>query len=226
MVICNRRFSCCTNTSWTEKHFNFPTLVTWRSFITSRAWALAGDAAGQGVGPRGGAVGGKWLWLLQLQGLIHDLSGRLLQRTQAYLALHLNKVDRRFLCREWSVTCNVPASNDTLTPAWPLYWFWWSHDFFFAVARSAHFHKFEWQVHHFYLSLGKGTWLSPTTRCSNTSPYTNNESTGSKSETSPPFGLVESQLPCVKPISFRICIGKVKEQGLENVTEILRVIPS
>ena len=62
-MIYNRKFSCCTSTSWTEKHFNFPTLVTWRSFITSRAWALAGDAAGQGAGPRGGAVGGKWLWL-------------------------------------------------------------------------------------------------------------------------------------------------------------------
>ena len=38
------RFRCCTSTSWTEKHFNFPTLVTWRSFLTSRAWALTGHA--------------------------------------------------------------------------------------------------------------------------------------------------------------------------------------
>ena len=63
MVICNRKFRCCTSTSWREKHLNFPTLVTWRSFITSRAKALAGDTAGQGAGPRGGAVGGKWLWI-------------------------------------------------------------------------------------------------------------------------------------------------------------------
>ena len=33
----------------TWKHFNFPTLVTWRSFLTSRAQALAGDAEGQGA---------------------------------------------------------------------------------------------------------------------------------------------------------------------------------
>ena len=50
MVICIRRFRCCTSTSWREKHFNFPTLVTWRSFLTSRAETLAGDAAGQGAG--------------------------------------------------------------------------------------------------------------------------------------------------------------------------------
>ena len=39
-MICNGKFRCCTSTSSTEKHFNFPTLVTWRSFLTSRAWAL------------------------------------------------------------------------------------------------------------------------------------------------------------------------------------------
>ena len=53
MVICNRKFRCCTSTSWREQHLNFPSLVTWRSFITSHAWALAGDAAGQGAGPPG-----------------------------------------------------------------------------------------------------------------------------------------------------------------------------
>ena len=36
-VITKRRFRCSTSTSWTEKHFNFPTLVTWRSSITSPA---------------------------------------------------------------------------------------------------------------------------------------------------------------------------------------------
>ena len=35
MVICNRKFRCCTSTSWREQHLNFPTLATWRSFITS-----------------------------------------------------------------------------------------------------------------------------------------------------------------------------------------------
>ena len=55
-MICNWRFSCCTSTSWIEKHFNFPTLVTWRSFITSCAWALAGDAAGQGGGAPGAGL--------------------------------------------------------------------------------------------------------------------------------------------------------------------------
>ena len=50
IVICSRWFRCCTSTSWTEVHFNFPTLVTWRSFLTSRAKALAGDAADQGAG--------------------------------------------------------------------------------------------------------------------------------------------------------------------------------
>ena len=51
MVICNRKFCCCTSTSWTGNYFDFPMLVTWRSLLTSRAWALAGgDAAGQGAG--------------------------------------------------------------------------------------------------------------------------------------------------------------------------------
>ena len=50
MVICNRRFRCYTITSWTEKHFNLPTLVKWRGFLTSRALALVGDAEGQGSG--------------------------------------------------------------------------------------------------------------------------------------------------------------------------------
>ena len=54
MAICNRRFRCCTSIHWTGELFNFPTLVTWRSFITSRAQALAGDAAGQGAGPGAG----------------------------------------------------------------------------------------------------------------------------------------------------------------------------
>ena len=52
------------STSWTGKHFNFLRLVTWRNFLTSRAWALAGDAAGQGAGLRlvasDCAVAGTW----------------------------------------------------------------------------------------------------------------------------------------------------------------------
>ena len=38
------------NPSWTGKYLNFPMLVRWRSFLTSRAWPLAGDAGGQGAG--------------------------------------------------------------------------------------------------------------------------------------------------------------------------------